>query len=64
MHLINCIERLHILYDFYVNFVISWPAMKVQMSLEAPGWSKINKEVIKDIQSTNTGDQMHLKSKI
>ena len=38
--------------------------MKVQESIEAPGCGEINIKVIKDMQSTNTVDQMHLESKI
>ena len=59
----RCINRpldLH----FGPNFVIFGPEMKVQRSFEAPGCSGINIKVIKDIQSTNTVDQMYLEFKI
>ena len=53
--------------SFYAKvliFVIFEPEMKVQMSIEAPGYSEINIKVIKDMQSTNKVDKMHLESKI
>ena len=38
--------------------------MKVQRSIEVPGYSEINMKVVRDIQSTNKVDQKDLQSEI
>ena len=45
-------------------FIILQPDMKVQRSIEVPGYNEINKKVIKDMQSTKKIDQKHLQSQI
>ena len=47
-----------------VIFVIFGPEMKIQRSIEAPGYSEINIKVIKGMQSTSKVDQNHLEFKI
>ena len=45
-------------------FVIFGPEMKVQRSIKAPGCSKINIKVIRDMQSTSKVDKNSLEFKI